>query len=117
MSGLFTLPEKLPQPQEEELVELLSQSPHMRIERIISTGQTSPEGFWYDQEEEEFVSLLTGSAILAFADHTVQLNAGDYLIIPAHVKHRVEYTSKNPVCIWLCAFYSPQKGENGGREG
>jgi cupin 2 domain-containing protein len=72
------------------------------IERIISTGQTTPTGQWYDQELDEWVILLQGEAELSYADDTrIRLKAGDYLLIPTHTKHRVEYTSIEPPCIWL----------------
>jgi len=72
------------------------------IERIISTGQTTPTGQWYDQELDEWVILLQGEAELSYTDHTrIKLKAGDYLLIPTHTKHRVEYTSIEPPCIWL----------------
>ena len=79
---------------------------NIRIERILSSGQTSPETGWYDQQENEFVILVQGNAILEFEDgKSAELNAGDYLDIPAHKKHRVAYTSKDPVCIWIAVFY------------
>ncbi|NLP26166.1 MAG: cupin domain-containing protein [Clostridiales bacterium] len=93
-------------PNHNELVELLAKSKNVRIERIISSGQISPKGFWYDQEENEFVALLQGEAIIAYEDRNIKLKAGDTLIIPAHKKHRVDYTSDEPLCIWLCVFYS-----------
>ncbi len=99
MDNIFNLPTDLPP---EELLESLVEKDHVLIERIISTGQTTPSGEWYDQERDEWVILLQGEAILSYADGTqVQLKAGDYLFIPAHQKHRVEYTSYNPACIWL----------------
>ena len=75
---------------------------NIQIDRIISTGQTTTTGQWYDQELDEWVILLQGEAELSYADDTrIRLNAGDYLLIPAHKKHRVEYTSIEPACIWL----------------
>ncbi|MBD2152655.1 cupin domain-containing protein [Pseudanabaena sp. FACHB-1277] len=75
---------------------------NIQIERIISTGQTTPLGQWYDQELDEWVILLQGESELSYADDTrIRLKAGDYLLIPAHTKHRVEYTSIDPACIWL----------------
>jgi cupin 2 domain-containing protein len=75
---------------------------NIQIERIISTGQTTPTGQWYDQELDEWVILLQGEAELSYADDTrIRLKAGDYLLIPTHTKHRVEYTSIEPPCIWL----------------
>ena len=72
------------------------------IERIVSHGQQTPEGEWYDQEKDEWVVLLQGTARLAFAElPEIELNTGDYLLIPAHSLHRVSYTSTTPPCIWL----------------
>ena len=75
---------------------------NIQIDRIISTGQTTTTGQWYDQELDEWVILLQGEAELSYADDTrIKIKAGDYLLIPAHTKHRVEYTSIEPACIWL----------------
>ena len=105
MSNLFAnLPTALP----EELTTVLAQSSQVRIERIVSTGQTSPAGFWYDQDEQEWVVVLQGSATLQFDDgETAKLNPGDYMLIPAHRKHRVEQTSKLEPTVWLAVFYVP----------
>ena len=85
-----------------EQFEPLVAGKNIQIERIISTGQTTPSGQWYDQTTDEWVILLQGEAELSYADDTrIKLKAGDYLLIPAHTKHRVEYTSIEPACIWL----------------
>lgn len=98
-SNIFSLPSSLPN---EELFESLISAKNVEIERIISTGQITPPGEWYDQELDEWVILLQGEASLSYADKaTIKLTAGDYLFIPAHQKHRVEYTSSKPPCIWL----------------
>ena len=74
----------------------------VRIERILSTGQTTPPGQWYDQQDDEWVVLLQGEAEIGFDDGSRRrLAAGDPLFIPAHQRHRVEYTSATPPCIWL----------------
>ena len=71
-----------------------------KIERIVSHAHSSPADFWYDQEEDEWVTVLRGTAILEFAGgERVELHAGDYLTIPRHVKHRVAQTSEET--IWL----------------
>lgn len=89
--------------------ELLS-VPNIRIERILSSGQTSPEGFWYDQEENEWVTILEGEGEVAYPDGSkVRLQKGDTLLLPAHQKHRVSYTSTP--CLWLCVFYPNQQEE------
>jgi cupin 2 domain-containing protein len=78
----------------------------VRFERIVSQGQASPEGFWYDQAEREFVLLVQGRAELEFADaRVVALGPGDWLEIGAHVRHRVRSTALDGPTIWLVAFY------------
>lgn len=75
----------------------------LRIERIVSTGQASPEGFWYNQPQDEWVVLLSGSAGLRFECETEErkLKPGDWLQIPAHVRHRVEWTDAATPSVWL----------------
>jgi cupin 2 domain-containing protein len=100
--NLFRLPENLPQ---EEWLEVLEKRTGFRIERIVSTGQSSPLGFWYEQTEDEWVAVLQGNAALEWADGSLQeLTPGDHLLIPAGKKHRVARTSVEPPCIWLAAF-------------
>ncbi len=99
LSNIFDLPENLPN---QEFFEPLFDTPHLLIERIISTGQTTPQGEWYDQARDEWVIVLQGEAKLQYDDGTaIALKSGDYVLIPAHQKHRVEYTSEDPPCIWL----------------
>lgn len=104
MPNLFAnLPAALP----EELTTVLAESKHVRIERIVSTGQASPAGFWYDQADEEWVVVLQGTASLRFDDGEVlAMNPGDHVLIPAHRKHRVEQTSLLEPTVWLAVFYS-----------
>ena len=103
--NLFGLPARLPQ---DEWLEILLKRDNLRVERIISTGQFSPPGFWYEQTEDEWVAVLQGDASLEWADGTIQeLAVGDYLLIPAGKKHRVARTSTEPPCIWLAIFMSP----------
>ena len=97
--------EDIPVEIEEELFEEIVSSPNVKIERIISEGHASSEGFWYDQKLNELVFLLKGSAELEFENQVVQLKEGDYLNIPARTKHRVTKTSKNPKAIWLAVHY------------
>jgi cupin 2 domain-containing protein len=99
----------LPPRQAEEQVERLIDGPGMRIERIVSTGQASPPGFWYDQPDDEFVVLLAGSARLRFEKDglTLDLGPGDWVEIPAHVRHRVESTQADPPTVWLAIHRSP----------
>lgn len=90
--------------QTEQFVELLSR-PGLRIERIVSTGQASPPGFWYDQPQGEWVLLLQGEASLAFEDEPAPrlLQAGDFVDIAPHRRHRVESTATPTV--WLAVHY------------
>lgn len=91
----------------DELLEILCQSSGARIERIVSRGQASPAGFWYDQEWHEFVLLVSGGARLEFADGSrmVDLAPGDWLDIPAHQKHRVDWTDPDQDTVWLAVHY------------
>lgn len=96
----------LPQfPQKNELIQILSQSTNIKIERIISSGQSSPANYWYEQIQNEFVILIKGNAELEFENKTVTLKPGDYVNIPAKVRHRVKSTDKNDFTIWLAVFY------------
>lgn len=104
MTNLFAdIPENLP----EEQVASLFCSENMRIERIVSTGQASPPGFWYDQEEHEWVTVLQGRGIVEYEDgRRVALQPGDHLHIPARVRHRVGETSAEEPTVWLAVFWS-----------
>lgn len=86
----------------EQFTELLAR-PGVRIERIVSTGQASPPGFWYDQAHAEWVLVLQGEARLLFGDESAPraLRAGDYLEIAPHRRHRVEWTDPQQLTIWL----------------
>ncbi len=89
-----------------EVFEEIVRSAHVRVERILSQGQSSPESGWYDQEENEWVIVLQGSGRLAFDDGSeIELNAGDYINIPARKKHRVSWTAPERVTVWLAVFY------------
>ncbi|HOG65467.1 MAG TPA: cupin domain-containing protein [Spirochaetota bacterium] len=103
--SLLHLLEDLPDAQSAEVIEILAESPGVRIERIVSGGQASPPGFWYDQDEHEWVMLLSGTASLRWEDGTVTvLETGEALEIPPHLKHRVENTTDQTV--WLAVFWS-----------
>lgn len=104
--NLFDLPQG---PLKEEFCEVIASGSGVRIERIVSTGQASPEDFFYDQAEDEWVAVLQGRAVVAFYSDTGSrtdfvLGPGDTLFIPAHVRHRVLETSTDPPCVWLCVF-------------
>ena len=102
---LADLPKSLP----EELIEKLVVSKHVRIERIVSTGHTTPPGYWYDQKEHEWVIVLQGHAILEFENETQSLNPGDCVLIPARQKHRVNATSSTEPTVWLAVFFTGWK--------
>ncbi len=100
--NLFSnLPAELPS----ELFVTLLQSAQVRIEKIVSYGHASPDGFWYDQDEHEWVVVLRGLARLTIEDECVALKPGDFINIPAHRRHRVEWTTPDEPTIWLAIFY------------
>jgi cupin 2 domain-containing protein len=88
MNNIFAdIPDDLP----DELVETLVDAKAVRVEKIVSYGHSSPEGFWYDQEQHEWVIVLSGAARLRFEDDEVmEMGLGDCMNIPAHKRHRVE---------------------------
>lgn len=96
-----------------ETIERVLDRPGLRIERIVSTGQASPAGFWYDQPEHEWVLLLAGAAQITLdtgEEHkTVPLGPGDSLELPAHCRHRVDATQADPPTVWLALFW-PAEG-------
>ena len=91
----------------DELFEDIISNPKIKLERIVSNGQSSPEGYWYDQEKDEWVILLKGSAGIKFEsdEKIVELKQGDYLLIPAHCKHRVDWTDKSEATVWLALHF------------
>lgn len=91
---------------QEELVETLFDTSTVRVERIVSQGHASPDGFWYDQVQDEWVVLLKGEAKLIFEgdDEPIHLNPGDHVAIPAHKRHRVEWTAPAEPSVWLAVF-------------
>ena len=97
----------LPDADTAERVDALLTRPGLRIERIVSRGQVSPPGFWYDQAEAEWVLLLAGAARLRFADETEVrvLAPGDWVDIAPHSRHRVEWTDLTVTTVWLAIFY------------
>jgi cupin 2 domain-containing protein len=92
-----------------EIFEELLKTDDVRLERIISTGQSSPEGEWYDQKTDEWVMVIQGSAILHFEEggEKIEMDPGDYVMIPAHCRHRVESTDKLRPTIWLALHVKP----------
>ena len=103
LQNLFSeLPGELP----EELVESLLDTGAVRIERIVSNGHRSADDFWYDQEQDEWVILLNGRARIEFLNGEItELKPGDYLHIPAHKKHRVDWTDPSLATIWLAIHF------------
>ena len=96
----------IPKKLSDEMVDVIFQSEIIRIERIISDGQASPDNFWYDQDENEWVILLKGKAKIKYQDEAEQyLMEGDYIFIPSHKKHRVEWTDNNTKTIWLAVLF------------
>lgn len=102
--NLFSrIPPQLPA----ELVEILLETEHFHLERIVSGGQATPAGEWYDQETQEWVILLSGGAGLLFEGQTevIEMRPGDYLHIPARRRHRVEWTDPQEKTVWLALHY------------
>jgi cupin 2 domain-containing protein len=96
----------IPDTLSEELTNTIIRSDKVRIERIVSSGQTSPRKGWFDQDENEWVILLEGYAGITFDDtNEIILIPGDYLFIPAHKKHKVTFTSKSRKSVWLAIFF------------
>ncbi|NJA06853.1 cupin domain-containing protein [Methylococcaceae bacterium WWC4] len=98
-SSIFAdIPSRLPA----ELCQTLHAAPTARIERIVSRGHASDPDAWYDQTEDEWVIVLQGRARLAFPDRpTLDMQAGDYLLLPAHCRHRVDWTDPDTETVWL----------------
>lgn len=95
----------LPSTLDQEQFDTLYEKEGVRIERILSFGQSSPVGYWYDQSEDEWVMLLEGEAVIGYEDGSeVRLVIGDHLLIPAHTKHRVAFTAEDRLTIWLAVF-------------
>ncbi len=98
----------IPEPLEEEWKETLLSMPGFRIERIVSRGHRSPDGFWYDQEENEWILLLQGSAGLRLEGQKeiLVLRPGDSFHIDRRRKHRVEWTDPKKNTVWLAVYYA-----------
>jgi len=97
----------LPPSAPEELIDVLVAAGDVRIERIVSTGQASPPGFWYDQPRAEWVLLVAGSALLRFEDEPAprRLGPGDHVAIAARRRHRVDWTDPSRPTVWLAVHY------------
>jgi cupin 2 domain-containing protein len=106
MHTIANLFDAIPAHLTDELSQALLTTPRLRIERIVSHGHNSPPGFWYDQDHDEWVLLLSGAARLQFDNEVVELKAGSFVNIAAHRRHRVEWTaSGGQPTIWLAIHY------------
>lgn len=103
IGNLFaSIPEKI----SEEIFSELVRTNNVRIEKIVSTGHSSPVSGWYDQAENEWVAVLKGAAKIAFENgNEVHLIAGSHLTIPAHTKHKVTWTTPDTETLWLAVHY------------
>ena len=97
----------LPENLATEQVTALLAAPGIRIERIVSRGQSSPPGFWYDHDWAEWVVVLAGSAgLLIDGEASARtLRPGDYVHLPPHTRHRVEWTDPEAPTVWLALHY------------
>ena len=88
---------------------------HLNLERITSYAHATPAGEWYDQERDEWVLILQGRAGLSFAgqERIVEMNPGDFVHIPAHVRHRVEWTDPHGQTVWLALHYTADDNADG----
>lgn len=107
MDRIYHLFSNIPEAQQSESVSELFKDRSVRIERIVSHGQASPPGFWYDQEEHEWVMVLSGQAKVKIEGQQdpVTLVPGDAIYLPAHIRHRVEWTDLLQPTIWLAVFW------------
>jgi len=106
MKNLPNIFENIPDNLPEEIIEDILKTDNLEIKRIISKGHASPSGFWYDQKENEWVILLKGKACLVFeGEKKIILKSGDYIFIPAHKKHRVEWTDPDKETVWLAVHF------------
>ena len=98
----------------QEISEIILKTPGFFLERIISAGQATPPGEWYDQETHEWVVLLSGAAALLFEkeDQVMVLHPGDYVLIPAHCRHRVEWTDPGEKTVWLALHFRDNTEKN-----
>ena len=97
----------IPESFSEEILETLLENDKFKFERILSSGQSTPPGQWFDQEKDEWVVLLKGKAGLRFEteEKIIEMNEGDHIFIPAHKKHRVEWTDDKQKTVWLALHY------------
>ncbi len=108
MSALTNLFSDIDATAQEERFEQLVAQQGVLIERIVSTGQASPEGFWYDDPRDEWVVLLAGAAELEFETHRLRMKPGDHVQIRAHRRHRVAWTDPQAPTVWLAVYFGGQ---------
>ncbi len=97
---------QIPKDLKNEIFEDIIKTDNLKIERIISNGHTSPKSGWYESEQNEWVIVLKGEAVLSFENSDdVKLSAGDYLNIEAYTKHKVSWTQPNTETIWIAIYY------------
>ncbi len=98
--------ESIPEDISEEVFATLVREENVRIERIVSRGQSSPATGWYDQDENEWVMVVKGEAKILYENgHVVHLKAGSYINLRAHTKHKVAWTKPDTETIWLAVYY------------
>ncbi len=103
--------ERIPEAKDSETFETLVETGYFKLERIVSRGHATPPGKWYDQDTEEWVVLLRGSAGLLFEGETEihAMGPGDFFLIPSHRRHRVEWTDPAEETIWLALHYTEKR--------
>ncbi|QNI55641.1 nif11-like leader peptide and RmlC-like bi-domain protein [Synechococcus sp. BIOS-E4-1] len=113
-ADLFNLLAEAPSASGQETEEELCSGKDWRLMRISSNGSCSPDGFWYQQKEQEWLTLLKGSAIVRLQDpeQWVELSVGDQLMLPAGRRHRVERTDADPGTVWLALYWNESPGDH-----
>ena len=91
----------------EERIDMLITGQRLNVERIVSMGHASPEGFWYDDSRAEWVALLSGAAVLEFEEDSTlyDMRPGDYALIEPHCWHRVAWTHAKEQTVWLAIYH------------
>lgn len=107
MENAGNLFESIPKDIPDEIFDIIEHGPTVKIERILSLGQTTPPGTWLKQASHEWVILLRGAARLAFREsgELMEFSSGDYIRIASGVEHRVEWTDSKQPCVWLAVHY------------